>query len=167
MFDPVSLAATAVGAFLLPYLQKGAEKIGEVVSEKFGQAAANEVTDIAGKIWSKVKGAFTSADEITTLDLFVKNPETFQKPVEQMLQQKLAQDPALAQEVHALVNAPTAGGAGSAASIMNASIAGILDMRGAHLNTQGGVFAGVVYGAPPATPIPNSGPPTKDPKDTP
>ncbi len=161
MFDPVSLSATVVGSFLLPYVKKGAEKIGEVVSEKFGQAAAKEVTDVAGKLWNKVKGVFTSEDELTTLNLFAKNPETFQKPVEQMLQQKLEKDPALAQDVHSLVNAP-AGGSSSAASIMNASIAGILDMRGAQINASGGVFAGVVYGsgAPPPPP-----PPTKDAKD--
>jgi hypothetical protein len=166
MFDPVSLATTVVGSFLLPYVKKGAGKIGEVVSEKFGQAAAQEVTEIAGKLWNKVKGAFTSEDELTTLNLFAKNPETFQKPVEQMLQQKLEKDPTLAQDVQSLVNAP-AGGNSNAASIMNASIAGILDMRGAQVsNVQGGVFAGVVYGSgAPPPPIVRPIPPTKDPKD--
>jgi len=158
MFDPVSLAATVVGSFLLPYAKKGAEKIGEVVSEKFGEAAANEVTDVAGKLWGKVKGVFTSEYELTTLNLFADSPETYQKPVEEMLRQKLEKDPVLAREVRSLVSAP-AGDGSDAASIMNASIAGILDMRGAHFTAHGGVYGGVVYGTPPAAPEKSAGTP--------
>src|SRR5579875_4158640 len=120
MFDPISLSATAVGAFLLPYVKKGAEKMGEVLAKEFGEGAGKQVAETAGKRWDKVTHVFSSEKEITTLNLFKEDPETYQEPVKKILSEKLKSDPALAEEVHQLLKSATSAVPGGGASIQNA-----------------------------------------------
>jgi hypothetical protein len=146
--DPVTLAATVVSSFLLPYVKKGANAIGEAVAKKFGENVSGQVSDLAVKVWDKVKDSFTGEDELTTLKLFQSKPDTFQEPVKQILKEKIEKDPdGLGKELHQMVTAPV-GNAGTGASIMGATIAGIVDLRNATISGSGQTFAGAIVNNP-------------------
>jgi hypothetical protein len=146
--DPVTLAATVVSSFLLPYVKKGATAIGEAVAKKFGDNVGGQVTDLAVKVWDKVKDSFTGEDELTTLKLFQSKPDTYQEPVKQILKEKIEKDPdGLGKELHQMVTAPV-GNSGTGASIMGATIAGIVDLRGATISGSGQTFAGAIVNNP-------------------
>jgi hypothetical protein len=129
--DIAALAAVVVTSFLVPYAKIGLEKLAEGLGEKLGEIGAEQGTDALKKVWGRVKGAFKSKDEKPVWAQFEKHPEAAQGLVQEMLKEKLAQDPALAQELSDLVNAPLPSGASTGAQITNADIAAILDLRGA------------------------------------
>jgi hypothetical protein len=153
-----ALAASVVGSFLFPLAKKGAEELTKVVSEKFTAAAGEHVSEIAKKIWEKVKSAFSSDEEKTTLAQFEKYPEAAKPLVETMLKEKMEADPKLAAELDKLANSPAPGGSGTAVSIA-ATTVGYVDARYAHIS--GGTVAGYISGTPPTTPPPPIAPPNK------
>jgi hypothetical protein len=147
--EPVTALATGiVGRLLVPYFQKGAEKLAEAVGEELGTGVGQQVSTAAGKAWDLVTGAFTSDQEITTLNLFQDDPETFQEPVRRKLETRLKADPGLQQQLQAVLDAP--GPNGTTSSIINnAQYAGILNLQGAVIsNAQNSTFAGLVVGTP-------------------
>ena len=85
-------------------------------------------------LWNLVKSAFSSDEEEMTLKLFQKNPDKMQEMIIETLQEKLAADPALAQKLADPIDRPGPDGTSTGAQIMNASIAGIVDLRGADLS---------------------------------
>ena len=130
--DP--LTTTIVTTFLLPYAKLGLQKFGEAMIEKLGETAAEPLIATTKKIWQRVKTSFGSEEEKATLTQFEKRPEAAQALIEALLKEKLEQDAALAQELAELVHAPVAGSTSTGAQIMQAHIAGILDLRGANFS---------------------------------
>ncbi|MBN1991180.1 MAG: hypothetical protein JW953_00640 [Anaerolineae bacterium] len=152
--DLTLVATTAVTTFLVPYAKAGIEKIATAVTEKVGEKAAEYAGELTGKIWVLVKSAFSSPKEQATVELFEENPDEMQAMMIKALQEKLAQDPTLAQQLAELMNQPGPDGASTGAKIMQAGIAGIADLRGANLShAQGMDISGVKIGhaAPPTT----------------
>lgn len=143
--DPATLATTVVTSFLLPYAKKGAGKMAEAVGEKFGKAAADKIAELGKGVWDCVTELFHSGDELTTLNLFEKQPELFSAPVGKMLEQKLRDNPKAAEKLETLINSPVAGSS-TGASIMGAVVAGIVDLRQATISGSGNVFTGVHVG---------------------
>ena len=147
--DLMALAATAVTSFLVPYVKIGAEKIVEAFSSRMGEQTADKLSDLTGKLWSTVTGAFQSPKEQTTLELFKENPDEMQEMLIKKLHEKLSQDATLAQSLSELINKPVADGSMTGAQIMQAGIAGIADLRNANLaNAQNLTIAGVIQGDP-------------------
>lgn len=142
--DTTALATTIVPA-LLPYLMLGGEKFAEKVTEKLSGAAADQMIEVTKKVWNHVKSAFSSEGDQAILSKFEEEPEAAKSLIEVMLKKKLEDNPALAQELHELINAPGPDGVNTAAWIMNADIAGILDARGANFSNSSNVkLAGVM-----------------------
>jgi hypothetical protein len=145
----VELATTVVTSFLAPWAKDGAKKLAEKVGEKMGEAAATRVVETSKKIWDRVKDAFSSGDDLITLNLlenFKADPETWEKPVQKKLQEKLEQDSALAEELDKLVNAAGADGKSGNVQIKDVvGDVGVLYMPGANFQGAKDVrLAGVV-----------------------
>ena len=156
--DPATLAATALGSFVLPYVKMGADKLAEHISQNAGNGAAEFATDLAHKVWDKVSSLFESDVEKGTLQQFQKQPELIQPVVQSMLTDKLQADPTLAKEVQALVQSSTPGVSNAGALIQGAYIAGVVQAQGAHIS--GGNVAGVQLGSwPPGGPGAPKAPP--------
>ncbi len=129
-----ALATSVVSSFLLPYAKAGLTKISESVSEAIGPEAAEYASDVTSKVWDHVKGAFSSPKEEAALDLFKENPEDMQPVLAKKLREKMEQDSNLAQTLSDLINEPGPDGNNTGAQIMNAGVAGIVDLRGADLS---------------------------------
>ena len=160
-----ALAATVVSSFLFPYAKKAVEKVAEVVTEKFGEAAAKHGADLTGKVWARIKAAFTSDKEKNALENFEEMPDETRALIEAILKKKLAEDPALHADLEKFVAAPSPVPGMTGAQVMHAGIVGIVDLRGATISGSGGVFTGVnlgsIGGASPGQP---AGGPTLPPK---
>lgn len=141
--DVAILAATVVTSFLLPFVKMGAEKIGEKVTEKVSQVSGEHVAGLAKKAWGLVTKTFSSKEEKGTLTQFEKRPDAAKALVEAILKEKLEKDSKLARELDGLVNAESPDGKGTGAQIMDAAIAGIVDMRGAHISGLSHEISGV------------------------
>jgi len=114
------------------------------VATKLAKKAAEYAGELTGKVWNLVKSVFSSPKEQTTIELFQENPDEMQAMMVKALQEKLAADPALAQKLADLINRPGPDGKTTGAQIMNAGIAGIVDLRGANLShAQGLDISGV------------------------
>ncbi len=149
--DLAILATTVVTSFLAPYAKAGLEKIATAVTEKVSEQAAEYAKELTGKVWNLVTSAFSSPKEQTTMELFQENPDEMQEMLIKKLQEKLAQDPNLAQALADLINQPGPDSTTTGAQIMNAGIAGIVDLRGANLShAQGIEVSGVKIGDKPA-----------------
>lgn len=129
--DIAAMAASIVGSFLLPYVKAGADKIAEATTEKFGPAAAAHVKDLAGKVWNRVTQVLATPDDQKALDLFMKQPELMQKMIEEALRKKLSEDAALVKEFAAMLDAAVPDSHLTGAQIMNAGVAGIVNMPNA------------------------------------
>jgi hypothetical protein len=145
MLDVATLAATVVSSVLLPYIKDGAAKLAETVTEKAGKGMGEYAADMAGKVWDKVKSAFSSPSEKVVLDEFENKPEAASGLVEAKLKEKLEQDVALAQEIEKLVNAKAPGGQSTGAQIIGSSYVGLLDMRGANVSGSQNTFTGGAF----------------------
>jgi hypothetical protein len=158
-----ALAATVVSSFLLPYVKLGAKKLAEEVTEQTSSAAADHVTRTSSALWDRVRGIFTDEKEKTTLELFEADPDGLAATVERVLAEKLRSDETLAAELSELVEAQSPDGSGTGAQIMNATIAGIIDLRSAKI--EGGTFTAVNVGADRGGQAPSrpSGPETSKP----
>jgi hypothetical protein len=130
--DVITLAGTAVTAFLVPYLKDAAGAFTKKVAEKLGEDAAKQAGEAAPKLWERVKSIFSADDEITTLGLFEKKPELHQTAVKEILAEKLKEDDKLAEEFDKIINQQTQNGQSIGAQIMGAMYASILDARGAN-----------------------------------
>ena len=139
-----ALAATVVAKWAFPYVKVGAEKLAEAAAEKFSAVAGDHVAKTAEAVWEKVKGVFDSPEDAKTLERFEKDPERMAGSLELILEEKLAQNEELARQLQELIAAPSPDGSGSGAQIMNATVAGIIDLRQATIS--GGTFTAVNVG---------------------
>lgn len=157
-----ALAATVVSSFLFPYAKKAVEKVAEVVTEKFGEAAAKHGADLTGKVWARIKAAFTSDKEKSALENFEEMPDESRALIEAILKKKLAEDAALHADLEKFVAAPSPVPGMTGAQVMHAGIVGIVDLRGATVSGSGNVYSGVSIGG--ASPGQPAGGPTLPPK---
>jgi hypothetical protein len=139
--DLAVLAATVVSRFLFPYVKKGAERLAEEISERVSDVAAEHATSLASRAWDRVRSVFSSPKEQTKLELFEEEPDEYAAGIERTLREKLEQDPELARELQELIDAPSPDGSGTGAQIMQATVAGIVDLR--HGTVSGGQVSGV------------------------
>jgi len=146
------LAATVVGKILVPFFQRGAEKVGEALSDKVTDEAAEFATDTANTLWERIKARFAEPGEQVIADRFEGSPDKAAGLFQEDLERKFAEDPAFVEEIAALVNAKDPGGSGNVLQIFGNG--GIVDARNATIT--GGVLAGNVQGnvytTPPADP---------------
>src|SRR3989442_3558962 len=104
---PVSLAATVVGSFLLPFLKEGANRLGQALSGEADASTADQLVETADTLWGRIKATFSGPEDKKALDLFEQYPEDLQRRVESMLQERLETDRQLASELEGLVTQPT------------------------------------------------------------
>lgn len=165
MVDPISasaLAATIVSSFLLPYVKRGATAFAEALADKTAGAAAEHASGVAGRIWARVRQAF-SGGEAQTLTLFEQHPDQMREVLVAELERKLAEDQELRGELSKLVQTPGPGGQPPGVVIQNAGLAGVVvvhDARFDHVNRVDitGVRQGGPAEAPPAPADDNPGP---------
>lgn len=144
MVDIGTLASTVVTLFLVPYVKSGVEKIGAQVAEKIGSDVAEKIKGAATSIWSKVKTAFASDKDKATFEQFEEYPDESKALIETLLKKKLEQDAQLAEELDKIVNAVNPQNQQTNAQIMNAGIAGIVQINSLSGNNNqiGGVIMG-------------------------
>lgn len=138
--DLAVLASTVVAQFLIPAAKKGLAKIGEDVKATAGQLAAEGVE----KVWHKVKSLFTSERDQQRWEDLEKYPEEAAPVMTRVLEEKLAENPEVAQELDELVHAEVPGSGGATLQNIMAENFGFVDARQAHIS--GGTVAGVVVG---------------------
>jgi hypothetical protein len=134
------LAATVVGKILVPFFQRSAEKVGEALSDKVTDEAADFATDTANSLWDRIRARFSKPEEQAVADRFKGDPNNGAAWFQQDLERKLAEDEDFAKEIAALVDAKDPGGSGTVMQIFGKG--GIVDARNAHI--EGGVVAGYV-----------------------
>ncbi|MCP4345896.1 MAG: hypothetical protein GY795_10270 [Desulfobacterales bacterium] len=150
--DIAALATTTVTQFLMPYAKAGLDKIAKSVAELVSPEAAEYAGELTTKVWDTVTGAFSSPKEQSTLELFQDDPDEMQGMLTKKLLEKLDQEGGLAQTLSDLINEPGPDGASTGVQIMNAGIAGVVDLRGADLShAQGTVVTGVNVGDKPTS----------------
>lgn len=132
--DLTALATTVVTSFLVPYANIGLEKIAENAGKKVGENAGEYVSDLTAKLWARIQTVFNRSEDKAILTLFEQNPNEMIEMLVKVLHQKLEQDPVLAKELNGMVSTPGPDGQNTGAQIMNASVAGIVDMRNADLS---------------------------------
>ena len=145
MLDVAALAATVVSSVLLPYIKDGAVKLAETVTEKAGKGMGEYAADMAGKVWGKVKSAFTSPAEKVVVEEFEKEPEAAADLIEAKLKKKLEEDAGLAQELDKLVNSKAPNGQSTGAQIIGSSYVALLDMRNAKVSGSQHTFTGGTF----------------------
>jgi hypothetical protein len=104
MIDITMLSATVVSNFLLPYLKLGADRLLAKLSEEIGEAGAKKLTSISQNLWDSFKQLFTSEVDQPVLKHIEEHPKESQELMKSLLNQKLAQNPAIAEEMYALTN---------------------------------------------------------------
>jgi hypothetical protein len=137
MIDIAALAATAVSSFLFPYVKQGVQQIAEAMRDRASGAAADHIAETTGKVWESVKRRFVGPKEQSTLELFAERPEAAKPLLEELLRERLKQDPAFAKELDELINAPGPDGVSATVQIRDAAVAGVIvmphpDFSGAH-----------------------------------
>jgi hypothetical protein len=96
--------APVVVRLVLPYVKQGAKTLSDQLSDKVGQATAEAATSVAGRVWDRVKEALSSSGEAAVVDQFEARPEASEKLLEEVLRERLVQDPQLAADLRALVD---------------------------------------------------------------
>lgn len=132
-----ALATTLVSSFLVPYAKKGLEKIKDDLTQTAGNAAAEGME----KVWLKVKSLFTSDRDKTRLEDLQEAPDEAAPMLKKVLEQKLQEDPAAAQELDQLVNTPVPGSGGVTLQHIMAHTFGYLDARHAQISGNAQVAA--------------------------
>jgi hypothetical protein len=94
----------------LPYVKQGAKTLADQLSDKVGDAAADAATSVAGRVWNRVKEALSSSGETAVVEQFEARPEASEKLLEEVLRERLVQDPQLAADLRALVDQEIAAG---------------------------------------------------------
>jgi len=153
--DPIGLAATIVGSFLVPFVKEGARKLGQALSGETDSATANQMVETSQALWERVKASFSEPDDTNALQLFERYPEDMRPLVERKLRERLEADERLRTELASLVERPTPDGSSTGAQIMHAHTAVVIDNRGATVS--GGRIIGVnVVESPRQEPRPGS-----------
>jgi len=165
--EVAALAASLVGRVLLPYAKLGLKKIGEELKERGGAAVEEQATSLTGKVWDKVAGLFRSDEDRFALEQFQSKPDKAAPLFTDALEEKLAAEPAAAEDLNRMLQEPVGGGDGPTLQHIMAETFGYVDARGAHIS--GGQVAGVILGAPPLSapaPAASIGPLPQPPRGT-
>ncbi len=141
--DAAALAATIVGSYLVPLVKAGATKLSADLSEKIGAGAADHLGRTAVSLWERVKDLFRGEDDKHMMEEFQDMPDEAAPLLAAKLRRKLEADPSLAEALYATANSQIPGTGATGAQIMNASTAGIVDLRGAQVTGSGQTFTGV------------------------
>jgi hypothetical protein len=95
--------APVVVRLVLPYVKLGAQALAEQLSDDVGKATAEAATSVAGRVWNRVKEALSSSGEGAVVEQFEARPEASEKLLEEVLRERLVQDPQLVADLRALV----------------------------------------------------------------
>lgn len=143
--DAGILAGVIASQFLVPFLQRGIEKLRDQVADKAGGEAAEFVKGTTQKVWEKVHSLFKADGDEAFLQRLKSKPDSAagQQQIQEMLTEKLAAHPEAAEELQSLVNTPGPHGKSASNQITNAGLAVIVsvsnsDFRNArHVNITG------------------------------
>jgi hypothetical protein len=136
MVDPISvsvLASTVVSSFLLPYVKRGAEAFAETLADKTAGAAAEHASGVAGRLWARVRQAF-SGTEAQTITLFEQHPDQMREVLVAELERKLKEDQELRSQLSQLVETPGPDGQAPEVVIKNAGLAGVAIVHGSRFD---------------------------------
>jgi hypothetical protein len=150
--DPLSLAATIVGSFLVPFFREGARRLGEALSDESDSSTADQLVETSEKIWGRLVTLFDEPDERKALELFERFPDDLERRVETMLRERLQADERLLAELYGLVSEPTPGAASTGVQVMRAHNVGIIDNRNADISGDATFIAQNFEGEPPDRP---------------
>jgi hypothetical protein len=139
MLDIAALAVTAVGSFLVPYVKMGVEGIAEAVTDKVSAAAADDTAGIAAALWKRIRGAFDSPEDQTTIKLFEEDPDGLARSLTKSLEAKLREDESLARELVELMEPARADQPAPATIMQQAGVAGVINMPHADFRESHGV----------------------------
>ena len=156
------IAASAIGSFVVPLLVKGSETISADLGKTLGESAAGGVTNIAQRVWERIKVTFGSPREQAAVERFEEDPELYAQPVQTLLEERLREDPALVADLVALLRQPVADGHDQAWQVMG-NYVGLVNV---HQSTFAGgrqTISGVTVGGEERTaPRADIPPPTSD-----
>ena len=159
MIDIALIAGAAIGNILVPFFQRGAEKVAGDLGDAVGEAAADHATQTATSLWERIKAKLSGSDEGRMIaERFERDPESAAPLLEQDLKAQLEQDPAFAEEVAQLLAAEGPAGSGNVIKIFGAG--NVVDARYSRVD-HGFIAAhvGGVYNSPTqARPGPAPGP---------
>jgi hypothetical protein len=151
------LATSIVTSFLIPYVKEGLKKIAETVAKDAGDHVGKQISDVAKKVWDRVRSAFDAPDEKVILDQFEKRPDKTGSLIEDLLAEKLEKDKDLAKDLEQLVTSHVGTEGSTSLQVMNNSgLIGYVDARGATIS---GIVGGVIQGVDPS-PKPKTSPST-------
>jgi len=102
--------APLVVRLVLPYVKQGARKLADQLSESVGEASAEAATSVAGRVWDRVKEALSSSGESAVVEQFEARPEASEKLLEEVLHERLAEDPQLVNDLRALLEQEVSAG---------------------------------------------------------
>jgi predicted ATP-grasp superfamily ATP-dependent carboligase len=144
-----TIATTVVSQFLVPLLKKGVEKFKEDVAANFSEAAGKETSEVAQKVWERVRSAFSSDRDKATLADFEEDPEAASALVEKKLTAKLQEDNTLTKELQELVQQPVPGAQGNATQVVTATNSVIQNLQGSTFSGGTTNITGMSYGSSP------------------
>lgn len=118
----ITLAATVVTSFLLPYIKMGAEEFLAEIASKSGKNIAQHTLEITEKVWDRVKSVFNSEGDQVTLEYFQKNPEKFQEEMQESLTLKLKADGKLMASLTELIHSKLSNDGQTASDVITTTI---------------------------------------------
>lgn len=139
------IAASAIGSFVVPLLVKGNDTITADLGKALGDSAAGAVTNIAQRVWDRIKAAFGSPREQAAVERFEEDPELYAPPVQTLLEERLREDPALVADLVALLQQPVADGHEQAWQVMG-NYVGIVNVHHSTFGAGEQTIAGVIVG---------------------
>jgi hypothetical protein len=142
--------ALLVSYFLVPYLKHGAEELANRVAESAGEGAGKQVASTAGKIWARVRSAFSSDRDRALLEEFKDKPDEATPLVEARLREKLEADEELRRDLEEIVSArATATGDNALSIVQQADVANVLVVRDTDLRySKNAQIASTITNAP-------------------
>jgi hypothetical protein len=150
--DIALVAAAAVGRILVPFFQRGAEKVAADLGDAVSESAAEHATEVAETLWKRVKHKLSRSDsERVIAERFEKDPEKTAPLLESDLMALLQGDPAFADEIAKLLDSGSSDGSGNVIQIFGAG--NVVDARYSHVE-RGFIAASVgsVHNAPSTVP---------------
>jgi len=146
MIDVAVLAGIVVTKLLAPVFRAGWDKVFDAATEQVGEEVAEETKGVVSRVWTKLKGVFTSDEEKAALTSFEKRPDAAAPLLQDLLREKLAADPGLAEEFDRLVNARPAGGVLNGAQVIGRTVNQVVAQGPVSGHA---IVAGQVFGAVP------------------
>jgi hypothetical protein len=109
-FEVAAGLAAVVVRVVLPYVKQGAEKMAGALADRAADAAAEGGSQLAARLWNRVRAALTASGDEDVVAQVEKRPEASAPLLEEVLRERIAQDPQLADDLRALVDQSVAAG---------------------------------------------------------